>query len=87
MYAGFANIIMTLLFALIISLLWDYPIGIRWRKAVQCRTWWEWIRSGRHPRSRINRLEKDWCLAVDQQSATHEQPSSEITDDQQSIAL
>jgi len=76
MYAAFAHMFLILVIGLVMALLWDYPLGIRWQKVVLCRTWFEWIRSGRHEVKLVDQLVKDLDFIADRQRTSSETTST-----------
>jgi hypothetical protein len=58
MSVTYSHVIFSMLFGLLIALLWDYPIGIRWEKVITCRTRIEWLRAGRHLRRQLDLVDK-----------------------------
>jgi len=79
MYAAFAHMFLILVIGLVMALLWDYPLGIRWQKVVLCRTWFEWIRSGRHKRALIDELANDLDIVAKRQPTSPENPPEVVT--------
>lgn len=53
-----ANLVITLIVGLLFGLLWDWPLAIRWVEVLQVRTWFDWMRFGRHERAKIARIER-----------------------------